>query len=166
MFAILMVVAGIFSFNLLLLLVAVFIYIGASEEERATTVNICLEGVKVRNIMSSDVHTITPDKNLRDLVDLMVREKHRGYPVVDHGHIEGIITLTDVHRVPDAQRDSTIIGQVMSRNLIIIGPDEEASTAAKMMAERGVNRILVLENNSLIGIVSREDLVRAMESLL
>ncbi len=163
MFAILMVIVGILSFNLLLLLVAFFIYIGASEEEKATTVNICLEGVKVRNIMSSNVHTITPDKNLRDLIDLMFREKHRGYPVVDKGQLEGIITLTDVQKVPDEKRDSTTIGQVMSRNLIVIGPDEEASTAANMMAERGINRILVLENNSLIGIVSREDLVRAME---
>jgi Zn-dependent protease/CBS domain-containing protein len=163
MFAILMVIAGIFTFNFLLLLIAFFIYIGASEEEKATTVDICLQGVKVRNIMSSDVHTITPDKNLRNLMDLMFREKHRGYPVVDKGVLEGIITLTDIHKVPDVQRDSMTVGQVMSRNPVVIGPDEEASTAVKMMAERGIHRIPVVENNNLLGIISREDLVRAME---
>jgi CBS domain-containing protein len=99
--------------------------------------------VKVRNIMSPDVHTISPDRNLRNLMDLMLKEKHRGYPVIDKGHIEGIITLTDIQKVPDAQRDSTTVGQVMSKNLIVVGPDEEASAAAKTMAGRGIHRILL-----------------------
>jgi Zn-dependent protease/CBS domain-containing protein len=163
MFAILMVIAGIFTLNFLLLLIAFFIYIGASEEEKATTVDICLEGVKVRNIMSQDVHSVPPDKSLRDLMDLMFKEKHRGYPVIEEGHLEGVITLTDIQKVPDAERDSTTVGQVMSKNLIVVGPDEEASAAAKTMAGRSIHRIPVIENNNLIGIVSREDLVRAME---
>ncbi len=163
MFAILMVVLGIFSLNVLLLLIAFFIYIGASEEERATTVDVCLEGVKVKNIMSSEVHTVTPDTSLKDLLDLMFREKHRGYPVVENGSLQGIVTLTDVQKVPDQQRDLTTVGQIMNKNLYVISPDEEASSAVKMMAERGIRRIPVTENNNLVGIVSREDLVRAME---
>jgi CBS domain-containing protein len=163
MFAILMVIAGIFTLNILLLLVAFFIYIGASEEETATTVDICLQGVKVRSIMSSDVHTITSDKNLRALMDLMFREMQRGYPVVDKDVLEGMITLTDIQKVPDTQRDSMIVGQVMNRNPVVIGPDEEASIAMKTMTERGIHEIPVIENNNLVGIVSREDLVRAME---
>lgn len=162
-FAILMVVLGIISLNFVLLLIAFFIYIGASEEERATTVDICLAGIKVRNIMSSDVRTVASDKSLRDIMDLMFREKHRGYPVVDNGDLKGIVTLTDVQKVPDDQRDSTTAGQIMTKNLYVIGPDEEASIAAKMMNERGIRRLPVIENNNLIGIVSREDLVRAME---
>jgi Zn-dependent protease/CBS domain-containing protein len=163
MFAILMVVLGIFSLNVLLLLIAFFIYIGASEEERATTVGVCLEGVKVKNIMSSDVHTVTPDTSLKDLLDLMFREKHRGYPVVENESLRGIVTLTDVQQVPDQQRDKLTVGQIMNKNLYVISPDEEASSAVKMMAERGIRRIPVTENNNLVGIVSREDLVRAME---
>jgi len=166
MFAILMVITGIFTLNILLLLIAFFIYIGASEEEKATTVDICLQGVKVRNIMSSNVHSITSDKNLRNLMDLMFREKQRGYHVVDKGVLEGMITLTDVHKVPDAQRDSMTFGQVMSRNPVVIGPDEEALVAMKMMTERGIHRVPVMENNNLVGIVSREDLVRAYGAVL
>ncbi len=163
MFAILMVVLGIFSLNVLLLLIAFFIYIGASEEERATTVDVCLEGVKVKNIMSSDVHTVTPDKSLKDLLDLMFREKHRGYPVVESGSLQGIVTLTDVQKVPDQQRELMTVGQIMNKNLYVISPDEEASTAVRMMSERGIRRIPVMDNDKLVGIVSREDLVRAME---
>ena len=65
--------------------------------------------------------------------------------------------------IPDSMRDLMSVGQVMTRDPIVIRPDEEASVAMKMMAERGIHRIPVVDNNTLIGIVSREDLVRAME---
>ena len=93
----------------------------------------------------------------------MFREKLSGYPVVDKGHLEGIVTLADVQNVPAEQREKVTVGQAMSRNLAVIGPDEGASTPMKVMAKQGVDRVLVSENNSLIGIVSRVDLARAME---
>jgi len=51
--------------------VAAFIYLGATEEERATKINICLEGIKVRDIMSANVHTVQPDMNLKDMTELI-----------------------------------------------------------------------------------------------
>jgi Zn-dependent protease/CBS domain-containing protein len=162
-FAILMFVLGLFSFNFLLLFVAFFVYVGASEEEKATEINISLEGIKVRNIMSSKVRTIPPSTTLRGLMELMFQEKHRGYPVTEGETLQGIVTLTDLQKVPDAERDTTNVGQVMARKLYVIAPEEEASTAMKMMNERGIRRLPVMDNGRLVGIVSREDLVRAIE---
>jgi Zn-dependent protease/CBS domain-containing protein len=162
-FAILMFVLGLFSFNFLLLFVAFFVYVGASEEEKATVINISLEGIKVRTIMSSKVRTIPPSTTLRELMELMFQEKHRGYPVTDGETLQGIVTLTDLQKVPDAERDTTNVGQVMARKLYVIAPEEEASTAMKMMNEMGVRRLPVMDNGRLVGIVSREDLVRAIE---
>jgi Zn-dependent protease/CBS domain-containing protein len=163
MLAILMSIIGLFSFNFLLLFIAFFIYIGASEEERATAINISLEGIRVRNIMSSDVQTVSRDMPLRELMGLMFREKHRGYPVVENGELQGIVTLTDVQKVPDEERDTVRVGDVMARNIYVIAPEEEASVAMKMMNERGIRRLPVMDGGRLVGIVSREDLVRAIE---
>jgi predicted transcriptional regulator len=80
------------------------------------------------------------------------------------GTFEGIFTLADVRKIPVEQRDKVTVGQAMNRNLAVIGADEEASTAMKkVMAKQGVDRVLVSENNSLIGIVSRVDLARAIQ---
>jgi CBS domain-containing protein len=113
--------------------------------------------------MSSDVRTVPPSLILEELVDHMFREKHRGYPVVENGAMLGIITLTDVQKVPEEQRGSATVEQVMTRKLYVIGPEEEASAAMKMMNELGIHRLPVMENDRLAGIVSREDLVRAIE---
>lgn len=163
LFAIFLGILGLFSFNFFLLFIAFFVYIGASEEERATAINISLEGIRVKNIMSSDVRTVSKSMPLRELTGLMFREKHRGYPVVENGDLQGIVTLTDVQKVPDEERDSVRVGDVMARNIYVIAPEEEASVAMKMMNERGIRRLPVMDGGRLVGIVSREDLVRAIE---
>ena len=100
---------------------------------------------------------------LSDLKELMFLEKHRGYPVVSDQRLEGFVTLTDLQRVPEPERDIVTVGQVMARKLYVIAPEEEASMAMKMMNEMGIQRLPVMDNGRLVGIVSREDLVRAIE---
>lgn len=163
MFAVVFGILGLFSFNFIMLFVAFFVYVGASEEEKATAISVSLEGIKVRDIMSPDVHTVPQSMTLRALQDLMFREKHRGYPVVEDGALQGIVTITDLQKVGDEQRDSVEIGAVMTRKLYLIGPEEEASAAMRMMNGMGVRRLPVMDAGRLVGIVSREDLVRAIE---
>jgi CBS domain-containing protein len=100
---------------------------------------------------------------MQELTDLMFREKHRGYPVVENGALQGMVTLDDVQKVSEVERASTRAGQVMARKLYVIGPDVEASTAMKMMNEMGIRRLPVMDEGRLVGIISREDLVRAIE---
>ena len=162
-FAILMFVLGVFTFNFMLLFVAFFVYVGASEEEKATEIIVSLEGIKVSDIMSAQVRTIGPDMTLRELKELMFREKHRGYPVMSGDEMLGIVTLTDLQNVPDEQLDHITVEKVMARKLYVIAPVEEASTAMKMMNDMQIRRLPVMDNGRLVGIVSREDLVRALE---
>jgi Zn-dependent protease/CBS domain-containing protein len=162
-FATLMFLLGLFSLNFMLLFVAFFVYVGASEEEKATEISVSLEGISVRNIMSVPVRSISPDMTLDELKELMFREKHRGYPVMDGDTLAGIITLTDLQKVAEAQRAETRVDLVMTRKLYLIGPEEEASTAMKMMNDMQIRRLPVIAEGRLVGIVSREDLVRAIE---
>ncbi|MDD1754122.1 MAG: CBS domain-containing protein [Methanothrix sp.] len=163
MFAILMLVVGLFSFNFLLLFVAFFVYMGASEEEKATAINISLEGILVKDIMSHQVQTVKPDMTLQELKELMFQQKHRGYPVMNGEKLEGIVTIADLQNVPDEERSKTRVEQVMTRKLYVIAPKEEAAMAMKMMNEIGIRRLPVIDEGKLAGIVSREDLVRAIE---
>ncbi|OPY54414.1 MAG: Zinc metalloprotease [Methanosaeta sp. PtaU1.Bin112] len=162
-FATLMFLLGLSSLNFMLLFVAFFVYVGASEEEKATEISVSLEGISVRNIMSAPVRKVAADMTLDDLKELMFREKHRGYPVIDGDALVGIITLTDLQKVAEVERAITHVDQVMTRKLYLIGPEEEASTAMKMMNDMQIRRLPVIAEGRLVGIVSREDLVRAIE---
>ena len=132
MFAIFMGIFGLF-YNIWFLLIAFFIYIGASEEEKATEINVMLEGVKIRDIMSKEVQTVNSGMSVEELVEYIYRFKHMGYPVVDDGQLKGMVTFTDVQKVPNEERKAVKVSQVMSKNIIGLQEDDDASSIFFML---------------------------------
>lgn len=167
MLAILMAIIGLIppALNPWLVMIAFFIYIGASEEEQSTLVSITLEGIHVGDIMSTDVLSVNPNMGLKELADLMFTEKHLGYPVVDDGTLVGMITFTDVRNAPQEERGTLTVGDVMTRDLITISPEDEASKVLQLMSRNQIGRLIVTDNGNMMGIVSRTDLIRAIELL-
>lgn len=168
MFAIFM---GIFGFltaaigGFWFILIAFFIYIGASEEEKSTAVNVILEGVKIRDIMSRDVKAVNSGMSVEELVEIMFRLKHMGYPVVDNGLLAGIVTFNDVLKVPKEERKNVKVSQIMTRELITCKEDDDAVVALKLMTTNNIGRIIVKNDGKMTGIVSRTDILRAVQLL-
>ncbi len=163
-FAILMALAGLLSspWNPWLLLIAVFIYMGASGEDRSTAVTTTLENVIVRDVMSEDLVTVSPDSTVEELMQFMFKHKHMGYPVVERNDLKGIVTFTDVHHVAPIERVAILVSEVMKRNVISISPDASATDAFKLLTANNIGRLVVMEDDRVIGILSRTDLMHAM----
>lgn len=164
MFAIFMGIFGLF-YSFWFLLIAFFIYIGASEEEKSTEINVMLEGVKIRDIMSKEVKTVNSGMSVEELVEYIYRFKHMGYPVVDDGQLKGIVTFTDVQKVPREERKTVKVSQVMSKNIIGLKEDDGAVNALKLMTVKNIGRIIVKKGETISGIVSRTDIIRAIQLL-
>ena len=169
-FAFAMGIFGLLSFargGIWLMLIALFIYIGASEEEKATVISVTLEGVKVRDVMTSvpNVVNVPPDWTVNQLVDLMFKTKHMGYPVQESqtSPMLGVVTFADVRQIPASERDTTIVKDVMNRELISVRPDADAFDALKLMSSRNVGRLIVMDDELMMGIISRTDLMRAIQ---
>lgn len=164
MFAIFMGIFGLF-YNIWFLLISFFIYIGASEEEKSTEINVVLEGVKIREIMSKEVQSVNSGMSVEELVENIFRFKHMGYPVVDDGQLKGMVTFTDVQKVPKEQRKVVKVSQVMSKNIIGLQEDDDAVNALKLMTVNNIGRIIVKNGETISGIVSRTDIIRAIQLL-
>ena len=153
--------------GLWLLLIALFIYFGASEEEKATVISVTLEGVKVRDVMTGvpDVIYVPPDWTLEELIDAMFKTKHMGYPVQESqtSPVLGVITFADVQRIPASERATTRVKDVMKREIISTGPDADAFDALKLMSAKNLGRLIVMDDGQMAGIVSRTDLMRAIQ---
>jgi Zn-dependent protease len=139
-FAIFMGVIGIFT-NPWLILIALFIYIGANEEEKMTLIENALKRIRIGEIMTPNPVTVTPETTVGEIIELMFKYKHLGYPVVEDGKLVGIVTLDDVAKAP---RDAHV-AEVMSRNIITINPENSAFDAFKIMNEYNVGRLPVVE---------------------
>ncbi len=158
--SIMMAIAG-FFFSIWLVLIALFVYIGASEEERMVTVESLLGRFKVRDVMTPNPICVSPDMRIGDVVELMLKRKHLGYPVTEDGKLIGIITLKDVMNADDELK----VRDVMSRDVVSVSPDDNVMKVLRIMSERGIGRVPVVENGRVVGIVSRSDIVKVLEIL-
>jgi Zn-dependent protease/CBS domain-containing protein len=168
MFAIFM---GIFGFltvkigGFWFLLIAFFIYIGASEEEKSTQVSVTLEGMKIKDIMSRAVITVPCTMSVEELVDFMFKYKHMGYPVAQGQDIKGIVTFTDVQSVPKEDRKNIRVSTIMTKEIISLKENDDAIMALKLMTVNNIGRLIILQDKKMIGIVSRTDILRSVQLL-
>lgn len=128
-----------------------------------------LREMRVEDVMARTVHTAQVGMDLKQVIDLMQRTRHVGYPVVDeHGRLTGMVTLKDVRDVPVATRLATPVSEVMRRPVIFLTPDQTVADAAMLMARHGIGRLPVVDardHTRLIGILSRTDILRSYPTL-
>jgi CBS domain-containing protein len=138
------------------------VYIGATEEEQATTISEGLHGLTVRQIMSENVAVVHPDTSVQQLHDLMLSTRYMGFPVVEGGLV-GIVTLSDTHRVPRDKVQFARVRDIMTRNVVTVSPDLDATKALYLMSQRRVSRLVVMDGTRIAGIVTQKDFLRAID---
>jgi CBS domain-containing protein len=141
--------------------------------------------VRVEDFMTRRVVTITPDTTFLAAAKLMLEHRVGGLPVLDApGRIIGIFSESDLLREesngedgspwlqmmvgPDGEPaepprlDARKVGDVMTRRLITIAPGASIAQACRLLHEHRLRRLPVVENDKLVGIIARPDLVRAV----
>ena len=147
------------------ILIAFFIYIGATEEDKSTQITVTLEGVKIKDIMTRDIKTVPRTMTVDELVDIMFRFKHMGYPVVEGDEVIGIVTFTDVQNILKEERKNVLLSDIMTKEIINLKEDDDAVKALKLMTMNNIGRIIILNEKKMTGIVSRTDLLRSVQLL-
>lgn len=119
----------------------------------------------VADIMSSPVITINQEANARDAAILMTDKRIGSMIVTERGHPIGIVTKRDMlERVVSLCRDpcETKMKEIMSSPLITISPGTNILDAMRKMRENNISRLVVMDNDTLLGIVSERDIIRAV----
>ncbi len=156
-------VVGILSFNIFLIFIAFFVYMGAKEEEQATLITESLEGLTVRQLMTSPVQVVHPNMSVQQLLDIMLTTRRMGLPVVDQDLV-GIVTLSDTNKVPKENARMAMVRDIMSLDVTTVGPDAPAAEAIKLMSKKSIGRLPVVdEGGTIVGMVTRKDFLRMVE---
>ena len=117
---------------------------------------------RVRDLMTLAPVTIEPQASVVEAAKKMIQEEKGPLPVVEgDGRPVGIVTDRDViARVVAEGRDpgSVTVEDIATRELVTIGPDQGADEAALLMAEHQLDRLLVVEGERLVGIISEADI--------
>lgn len=147
--------------------------------------------MKAKDIMTRHVVSVTPESTLSDFADVLLKNGISGVPVITaKGNLVGMITEGDcLNRVeigteqkqsfwrslladPESRAEKYIrahgrkVSEVMTRNLITAEEDTDVSEIIHLMEKHRVKRIPIVAGNSVVGIVSRANIVQTMASLL
>lgn len=145
--------------------------------------------MKVADIMTRDVFVVGPRTPVTEIGRLLWDYHLSGVPVVDEGHVVGIVTEVDLlarnanlhvptylrvldvmiplgnpeHWDEEMRRAlGTVAADVMTRDVVTTTPDADLADAASLMLDKRVNPLPVIESGRLVGIISRADFVRLL----
>jgi Zn-dependent protease/CBS domain-containing protein len=121
-----------------------------------------LRGVTVDQVMTHDFARVPRTLPLDRLVeDEVLGRGHRCFLVANNGHLEGLLTLHEVKAVPRTSWTNVTAGEVMraSANVITLRPEDDLLMAMQRMDDAGVGQLPVVSQGTLVGMVSREQLL-------
>lgn len=117
--------------------------------------------MKIKEIMSKDVACLTPEDSIEKAAQLMKQYNVGSIPVCSNKMINGIVTDRDIAlRSVASGQDSaqTKVRNIMTSNPTVGNPEMDVHDAAKIMSREQIRRLPIVENNSLVGIVSLGDI--------
>ncbi len=145
--------------------------------------------LKAKDIMTKDVITISPEATVEDLARLLIDHKISGVPVLNRAkkivgivtendlisrnkrlHIPTVIRLFDAYFLLDSGKVeeeikkivAATVGEICTKKIISITEDTSLEEIATIMSDKHVHLLPVLRDNSVVGIVGKADIVRAM----
>jgi len=122
-----------------------------------------LNDLHVRDIMSTDLVTVTPDETLGDALGKMKKFEVHELPVLRGKVLAGLVTMTGIMRrkaLPHESKVSTILQPAPE-----VTPDDDLPAVAEKLIQTGFRALPVVERKRLVGIVSRTDLARVIAEL-
>lgn len=154
--ALIMLLFGLLSMNIILILVSLFVYFGAEQESRVVEVETIFKNIKAKDIMTPNPVYVTPDMSIEEFLDFMLKHKYFGYPVVENGKLVGCIGIGNIHKKEGTVRD-------YMEKPVVVSEDTDIKEILRKMAN--TDRVFVVEGGKLKGIISKTDILRAMSIL-
>jgi Zn-dependent protease/predicted transcriptional regulator len=161
------IVFGNFINGLWIIFLGWFIRSGAETSLRQTRLTESLGGVKVGDIMTRDLLSVSPEVSVQQLVsDYFLVHPHGGYPVVSNGKLVGVVTMSSVRSIPREKRDYEKVSEAMVpfERTVTVSPTTSAVEALRLMAKNGIGRLVVMDGDKIAGMVTRGDLMKMMHA--
>jgi CBS domain-containing protein len=119
--------------------------------------------MKVVELMNKKVVTCHPAEKLNIIVNKLELFNIAGMPVVEKGKLVGVVCQSDILKgLKVGDLEDLSVRDVMVTKVFFVSPTESVVAVARLMVEHHINRIPIVENDSVVGIVTRGDIIKAV----
>ncbi len=154
------------SGGLWLMLIGWFLYLAAQSSSQQATLQEALSHIKVKNVMAKDIITVNSSIPIDDAVDkYFLKYGYGGFPVMDDGKFLGIITLREIKNVPREDWRKVKVSDVLvpHNKKWEMTQDSDVMKALELMIKEDKGRIIVTENDKVIGLITRNGIARYLQ---
>jgi CBS domain-containing protein len=113
--------------------------------------------IQISDLMSFPVISMNPDTTMEEFAQILKEKGFSGMPVMEDGKLVGIISKRDLNKVTKNMQWRMPVKAFMSRNIFTITPVHSVAEAMRILIKHDIGRLPVVENNEVIGILSRSD---------
>lgn len=149
---------GVLSGNVVLMLIALFVYIGASQELAATVSHSTMEGHKVADAMQTRFRTIESGASLDTAAKMLLEGSQQDFPVVVGEQIVGVLTRNDIARGLAIEGPTAYVSGHMRRDLVSLRPEEPLEDAFEALSQGTSVPLFVMDGDSLVGMLTSENM--------
>lgn len=160
--AILFVIVGLNSPSLwLLILIGVFIFLGAGGEERVVRMRSALRELNVDTVMTREMAVLSPSDPVSRAIQLIYQTGQDDFPVLEQGHLVGIATRPDLLAAMNTDGPNTPVMTIMDTDVTLVSPHDKLVQACEELVNgASADAALVVEDGHLVGMVSPENINR------
>ncbi|MBI4552419.1 MAG: site-2 protease family protein [Candidatus Latescibacteria bacterium] len=155
--ALLFGLVGLFS-NPFLLFIALFVYIGATEEAAAVQMQSAFRGIPVMAAMVTNFRTLTPDDSLARAVEHLLGGCQQDFPVMEGNQVVGVLTRNDLLMALGQQGPEARVGDVMRRGVEPVDAFEMLETTVQRMRAGGHPVLPIVHGGALVGLLTQENI--------
>ena len=158
MLAILLGLFGLLSSNFMLVFIALFVYLGASQEGAAARGRILTSGFPVRAAMITDFRTLSHGDTIRDAGNLLLATSQHDFPVMHGKAVVGLLGRSALIRAMMSEGPDAYVAGVMDRDFLRIPPEMDLSEAMTKLSRAGSCALVMDEDDRLLGLLTAENL--------
>jgi Zn-dependent protease len=155
--AILFGFVGLFA-NPILLFIALFVWIGASQEAAAAEVKVSLGDARVRDAMLTEFRVLAPENTLADAARMLLAGSQQDFPIISHGQLVGLVPRSALLKGLKESGETAPIQVVMVQDIETLDPDEMLDTALSRGGKDRPGTMPVIRGGQIVGLITPENI--------
>ncbi len=148
---------GLFA-NIILAIIAVFIYFGAHSENIVIQQISLLEGNDIEDAMITDFTTLNPDDTLQTAIDRILASTEQDFIVTDNEKVVGVLFMSDLAPALREKGKETLISDVMEKNIVTLQAKDPLPSAYRQLKRGNKNFFPVTDNGKVVGVLDMNNI--------
>lgn len=153
---------GIFNGQILLALVAAFVFLGAGQERAAEEARVLLSTLRLGDAYNKYALTLAPGDSVHQVIDYLLTSYQPDFAVVLGGRLHGVVTRDAVLQSLVTGQDESYVTGIMNRDVLRLEADLSLAQARERMAESSAHVAAVFEGERYLGLINQDDINEAM----